>query len=283
MESVQILLKEEVFKFQVKACSDAYLLYKQTKAADEFSYHIGLGYGRKTVIWKQPPDPVTKEFMTPDEGLLKCEEFVSYWVRWEGAKFGIGLDGAQPFVEWKDPKPFTIGAVSLATPHPKQKVTWKLDTQSIGTLRVDTGEDYSYEQSWVSAIGRSAIVLQVKACRDVHVLLSDKEGVPGNGYEVAIGMSDNMKTAIREVKFGPNMINVDTPDILSCKDTRAFWFRWSHHKLSMGRGTKLGNRTLINYGKEDHPMEIRSLGLSTGWGATGRWLFNMAETVMYPS
>jgi hypothetical protein len=131
MESVQILLKDEVFNLRVKACSDAYVLYKQTKAADEFSYHIGLGYGRKTVIWKQPPDPVTKEFMTPEEGILNCNQFVTYWIKWSAAKFFIGVGGrAEPYLEWKDPKAFTIGAVSLATPHPKQKVTWHLDTKS---------------------------------------------------------------------------------------------------------------------------------------------------------
>lgn len=85
---------------------------------------------------------------------------------------------------------------------------------------MDTGEDYSYEQAWVTAIGRNAIVLQVKACRDAHVLLSDKEGEIGNAYEVAIGMADNSKTSIREDKFGPNMITVDTPDILHCDETR---------------------------------------------------------------
>lgn len=131
MDSVQILPRSDLFQFQIKACSDAYLIYKQTKAADEYSYHIGFGYGKKTVIWKQPPDPVTKEFMTPEEGLLRCDEYVAYWVQLKGAKFNVGLDAnPEPFISWKDPKPFTIGAISLATPHPKQKVVWNLDIRS---------------------------------------------------------------------------------------------------------------------------------------------------------
>ena len=96
---------------------------------------------------------------------------------------------------------------------------------------MDTGEDYSYDQVWVSTVGKEAIVLQVRACRDAHVLLSDQEGTIGNSYEVAIGMSDNTMTAVREDKFGPNMITEETADIMSCDDTRSvFLFSQVHTK-----------------------------------------------------
>ena len=127
LEAVQIIPSGTLFKVRMKACSDAYLIYKQKAVADEFSYHIGFGYGRKTVIWKQPPDPVTKEHDTPESGFLSCDQFVAYWVKHVGATFEIGLSDQDAFVHWKDPKPFAVGAISVATPHPKQTVVWHLD------------------------------------------------------------------------------------------------------------------------------------------------------------
>ena len=89
---------------------------------------------------------------------------------------------------------------------------------TVKILRVDTGKEYSYEQLWLSTLGKSSVVLQVKACRDVHVLLSDKFGAVGNVYEVAVGIRENQLTTIREEKFGPNVAAAETEGILDCND-----------------------------------------------------------------
>ena len=41
--------------------------------------------------------------------------------------------------------------------------------------------------------------------------------------------------------------------------------------MQVGRGATVGVDLLMEHSKPYHPEQIQSVGLSTGWGAEGRW------------
>ena len=133
-ETIYIHPASEFFKFRIKACSDAYLLYKQKiSVSEKFSYHIGFGYGTKTVIWKKLPNPVTTEFRTPKGGRIECERTVSLWVNHVGATFSVGFGPTEnkPYLQWTDASnPYTTSSMTLANPWPKKQAIWYLDMSS---------------------------------------------------------------------------------------------------------------------------------------------------------
>ncbi|ELT90394.1 hypothetical protein CAPTEDRAFT_202271 [Capitella teleta] len=284
-DSIYIQPSSHLFRFKIHACSDAYLLFKQkVSSTDKFSYHFGFGYGANTVIWKKPPTPITREFRTPKGGRIECSRTVSLWVSRILNTFQVGFgQNVKPYMEWTDDvNPYQTTSMTLANPWPKKQAVWHLDMNSVKVLRVDTGKEYSYEQLWLTTLGHSAIVIQVRACHDVNILLSDKFAAIGNGYEVALGIRDNQLSAIRDEQYGPNVAADETEGILDCEDFRAFWLQWSMGRIQVGRGTKIGQRKILEHAKVNPPRRIKSISLSTGGGATGRWLFNMPYNQMFP-
>jgi hypothetical protein len=45
----------------------------------------------------------------------------------------------------------------------------------------------------------------------------------------------------------------------------------------VGLGSVVGRLQFMEYGKSNHPEIIRSVGLSTGWDAVGRWQISNVE------
>jgi len=52
---------------------------------------------------------------------------------------------------------------------------------------------------------------------------------------------------------------------------RFFWFRWKDYRLQVGEGTVIGEGLLMQHTKDDHPQDIISIGLTTGWESIGDW------------
>ena len=53
--------------------------------------------------------------------------------------------------------------------------------------------------------------------------------------------------------------------------SRYFWFRWKDQRLEVGTGSTVGKNFLMEHAKPNHPETIKSIAVSTGWEATGRW------------
>ena len=90
-----------------------------------------------------------------------------------------------------------------------------------------TTTDYDYSQFYVTVNGRTDIMFTVMACNDAHIALST---IPGNfdtmTMEFVIGGWYNTRSAIRQCKQCASEVEVETQNILSCTEHRAFWIRW---------------------------------------------------------
>ena len=95
------------------------------------------------------------------------------------------------------------------------------DLISAGRMfNVTTVSYYSYNQAWITTSSTDHMVVRIKACRDPHILLSETVGMGNNSYEVAFGIIDNTRSVIREGPYGANIVNVETPGIMSCYEFR---------------------------------------------------------------
>jgi hypothetical protein len=87
-------------------------------------------------------------------------------------------------------------------------------------FNVSTIFDYSYKQAWLTTTTVDHVVLQIKACRDPHILMSETLGIGSNTYEAAFGIIGNTKSVLRDGPYGNNVVMVDTPGIMKCDEFR---------------------------------------------------------------
>jgi len=52
---------------------------------------------------------------------------------------------------------------------------------------------------------------------------------------------------------------------------RYFWIRWKDERVQVGTGSVVSVSMIMEHSKLNHPEYIQSVGISTGWGETGRW------------
>ena len=79
---------------------------------------------------------------------------------------------------------------------------------------------YSYKQAWFTTATTDHVVLNIQSCHDPHILLSEHLEHVNNSYEVALGINQNTQSVVREDIYGPNVVWIDTPDIMSCNEFR---------------------------------------------------------------
>ena len=91
---------------------------------------------------------------------------------------------------------------------------------AVRAINVSTLAVYSYTQAWYSVIDQTQTVIEVKGCKDAHILLSTAVGTWADGYEVALGIKSNTESVLREYAYGPNKVIKETPDIMSCDEYR---------------------------------------------------------------
>ncbi|CAG2252412.1 unnamed protein product [Mytilus edulis] len=111
----------------------------------------------------------------------------------------------------------------------------------------------------------------VKACSDVYLVLTSEYGDEGPLIEIAIGLNGNTRSAIRTEKRGTNIVTF-TRSFLNCKRFTGFWISWKNQIIQVGMGLKENNREFMMM-MDDRKLKIVNIGISTGRGTTGVWLF----------
>ena len=147
-------------------------------------------------------------------------------------------------------------------------------------MTVTTLPGYSHYQVWWTTRSHNWQVLQVQACHDAHVLLSNSPENVDNVYEIALGIKNNTESVIRRGFQGGNEVTAQTPGILHCDELRTFWIRWSADVIEVGYGRKVGEELFMIMTNTPLGQSITSLSVSTGWGSTGVWNTN-SVTGMY--
>lgn len=110
---------------------------------------------------------------------------------------------------------------------------------------------------------------KVRAEHDAHLALTTGPGESDPMIEVFLGGWKNTKSVIRKNRTKPDVVEVDTPDILNAGEFRGFWIRWTHDGIiTVGREDEVA--AFMSWEDPDQ-VNFQFVGVCTGWGATGCW------------
>ncbi|XP_037791125.1 uncharacterized protein LOC119586464 [Penaeus monodon] len=132
----------------------------------------------------------------------------------------------------------------------------------------DCGETRRYT---FRRIQTTAIRFQVKAGHDVAICLSpdDNEELE-DVYEIFIGCWGGGESGIRRHK-DEDVCRVETPDIVSDEEFRSFWIKIQRGVIKVGRSGQ--KHPFMSYTDPNTLLHVTWYGYSTGWGASGEWMF----------
>lgn len=127
--------------------------------------------------------------------------------------------------------------------------------------------DYGY-----NSLTENTLIFMVKACADSFVAMktSTASAVSDDTYELVIGSYGGSRVVMRLNE--DTKINLAKTELLSCFAFRPFWLYWTNDSCSLGKGLDVGVDELINWSWNVNTT-VKDIGIMTGFGATGQWLF----------
>ncbi|GJQ79410.1 hypothetical protein Trydic_g16269 [Trypoxylus dichotomus] len=120
------------------------------------------------------------------------------------------------------------------------------------------------------------VQFRVRADHDAHIALTTSAAECDPMYEVFFGSWNNSKSIIRKNRTKPDVAEANTPGVLNPGEFRGFWIRWSNGTITAGSE---GNFQPILTYTDSESVPIEYVGVCTGWGSTGSWIIQPAESV----
>ncbi len=143
-------------------------------------------------------------------------------------------------------------------------------------LEIRTPNDYTY--FYLEDYGRPSVAegknvtFRVRARNDAHITLSRTKGNwLTDSYELVIGGWNNERTVIRKC-HQCNPIATVFHNPLDENYYLPFWISWGDDIIRIGSGNTVGDNEFLQW-KDPDPHPINHVGISTGWGARGIWIF----------
>lgn len=115
------------------------------------------------------------------------------------------------------------------------------------------------------------VQFRVRAPNDAHLILSGEPNETHPVVEVFIGGWQNQKSVIRVNQNKPDVVESDTPNILSPNEFRGFWIRVTDGVVTVGREGEVA--AFLSW-HNPQPFMINYFGVCTGWGAAGSWIID---------
>ncbi|CAD7078763.1 unnamed protein product [Hermetia illucens] len=125
---------------------------------------------------------------------------------------------------------------------------------------------------------------KIRAPNDAHLALTSGPSESDPMLEVFLGGWGNTKSVIRRNRTKPDVVEVETPNILNAGEFRGFWVRWFNGIITVGREGEAA--AFMSY-EEQTAFPINYVGVCTGWGASGSWMieggpeFKTADCLTY--
>ena len=116
-----------------------------------------------------------------------------------------------------------------------------------------------------------AFIFNVRACEGIAVSLFDSPSPTKFVYEFEIGALGNTISRVRNKDGFPFLVE-NTPDILNCDRSVAFWVTWEQASLDFGIGEKFTNR-LFGVVDPDFTM-VHAVKIESRAGEVAEWNFN---------
>ena len=157
-------------------------------------------------------------------------------------------------------------------------------TFSGDVIEITTPKSYDYlylEDYGLYYAAEGYVVFLVKARNDVHLTLSTRKGDWLNdSYEIVIGGWYNTRSAIRAChQCKPSVQTNHNP--LDENFFLPFWVSWSANEIRVGQGTGLSSKEFLHW-EDPGPLSVNYIGISTGWGAEGNWIFGIGKIPVAP-
>ncbi|XP_052061835.1 uncharacterized protein LOC127701897 [Mytilus californianus] len=124
-----------------------------------------------------------------------------------------------------------------------------------------------------------SIKFKVKASSNAHIALMSSNTDQDPLYEIVLGGWANSKSVIRDRKQGTALVT-HRGKVLKQNEYRTFYIQWTNGHI---RVEDEWNREFMEWNDTSNPLNIRNIGVSTGWGSTGYWSFVYPGTKIYKS
>ncbi len=101
------------------------------------------------------------------------------------------------------------------------------------------------------------------------------------GATSADGTQRNQRSGIRFL-YSVNYLQIaDTPDIVSCLDSKDFWISWHGGRILVGKGREYGHGQILEPYEYDDYL-IQNVGFATSGSSPGVWTVKENMGKFYP-
>lgn len=263
--------------FQVQACNDAHIALKSKVKEQPIEIVLGGWSDTRSCIRLAPQDQC---LVTNVGAVLDCKEYRSFTVYWGDRHILVergNTTASKSSIILNLPLDYYLDDVKVGISTGfGSSGSWIIeDIHCTRAKRVSTTKKYGYkylDEYGISTSGSTFITFQVHACNNVHIALKSK--MKEQPIEIEIGGCRNTRSCIRFIPQGSCFVK-NVGAVLNCKKYRSFTVYWGDGQILVKKGNKKAAKSNIilslsvNYNLHDV-----NVGISTGFGSSGRWIIN---------
>ncbi|KAG5870298.1 hypothetical protein JTB14_018095 [Gonioctena quinquepunctata] len=215
-----------------------------------------------------------QEYQADTPNILDPEDFLCFWIRWKGPNITVGKEHEKAFLDWTDKEEVTILYAGICTGLGATGL-WIIDSPldyvfspvhaTFSETKLETEDKLEYK-FFPNSTG--IFQFKVKATNDATIALTTKPEKSNPMYEIIIGGWGNTSSAIRKNKTKPDVVVVETKDILDDKEFRGFWIIWQNKHILVGKENEV--KSFLSW-TDVEVVDIQYVGVCTAYGATGSW------------
>ncbi|XP_062587136.1 uncharacterized protein LOC134248762 [Saccostrea cucullata] len=138
-------------------------------------------------------------------------------------------------------------------------------------IKISTPNTYNYmylTEYGIPVTNSTSLTFQVQACNDAHVALRSAGRQP---LEIVLGGWSNSRSCFRTSVQG-SCRTEHSGKILDCQNFQTFRVSWGNQEINVGKEDSGIGDTILSFSL-GQPLSDVEIGISTGFGASGLWIF----------
>lgn len=145
---------------------------------------------------------------------------------------------------------------------------------TVRAVFVSTSRENSKRDIWITENERGYIVFGVRSCKQARLFLNEGIGKLGKAYTIVLGAKQNRISKI--IKGEQVLVQVDTPDLVDCDETKYFWISWLNGVIEVGRGMRLRDRLFMSTPPGTDTSNLTALTIDSRYD-NAHWQFRSIE------